>query len=148
MIRNSMIIKIQFWFRKGDTEIIERFARYSLIISCLSLIPLAIIYIGMLLLLNDRLNVSEDDYYGPVDHALIKFQKCFGRNICCYRFSLFLLAVLGIAAISPGIIIGPLAINAVTEKSRGCLQAAIVWVKFYIFFFWNCWRLECGDFDA
>ena len=116
----------------NDTFIIERFARYSLLISCLFLIPLAFIYIGILLLLNDRLNVSVDDYYGPVDHALIKFQRCFGRNICCYRFSLFLLAILGIAAISPGIIVGPLAINAVTEKSRGCLQAAIIWVRFFL----------------
>ncbi|CBY07671.1 unnamed protein product [Oikopleura dioica] len=138
MIENLQIFLQQNGFNTtseeilNDTFIIERFARYSLLISCLFLIPLAFIYAGISLLLNDRLNVSEDDYYGPVDHALIKFQRCFGRNICCYRLSLFLLAILGIAAISPGIIVGPLAINAVVEKSRGCLQAAIIWAIFSI----------------
>ena len=36
----------------------------------------------------DPPEAAEEDFYGPVDHAIIRFKKCFGLHTYCYRVAL------------------------------------------------------------
>ena len=45
-------------------------------------------YICVICLMYDPPEAAEEDFYGPVDHAIIRFKKCFGLHTCCYKVAL------------------------------------------------------------
>ena len=57
----------------------------SMVVSCLLLIPLLSSYICIICLIYDPPDANEEDFYGPVDHAINRFKKCFGLHVYCYR---------------------------------------------------------------
>ena len=42
-------------------------------------------YICVICLMYDPPDAPEEDFYGPVDHAINRFRKCFGLHVCAYR---------------------------------------------------------------
>ena len=64
---------------------IMKLANSSLVVSFIMLIPLVISLICVLCLLYDPPEVAPEDYYGPIDHALIRFKQFYGHHVFCYR---------------------------------------------------------------
>ena len=90
------------------------------------LIPLLAALVCVLCLLYDPPEVAPEDYYGPVDHMLLRFKAFYGLHIFWYRISWILLIILGVSAFSPGIMVGPLVLNGIRTASVQSLTAGIV----------------------